>query len=133
MDAITKRDLEQLTRIKRGLQCSDEEALSILAYDKQVDKGEKTEFDLSPDKLKSARQYTHTGTRKVAPIPKGSRTRPKDATKEQIITIIADFLRKNTKFATENVEIVNSAKVITFKIGEQAYKIDLTATRKPKS
>ena len=36
------KDAEQLQRIMANLKCTEEEAAEIMAYDKAVDKGEKT-------------------------------------------------------------------------------------------
>ena len=101
--------------------------------DKLIDKGGATDFDLTPEQLKTARSYTHTGTRKTPTAYRfDKKTRKKDATKEQIITELLGFLKDEASFQPEEIESPNPAKIITFRLGDQAYKIDLIATRKPK-
>ena len=65
----------------------------------------------------------------VKPKTQSERTKKDDPTKEMIIAEMAGFL---PKIAT-NIQVVDNRKIITFCIGEDTYKIDLTRTRKPKS
>ena len=66
---------------------------------------------------------------KPKPKTQSERVKKDDPTKEMIIAEIAEFL---PKIAT-NIQIVDNRKIITFCIGDDTYKIDLTRTRKPKS
>lgn len=124
-------DAERIARIKEGLGCSDAEALDILNYDKRVDKGEKTEYDLSPDKLKIAQKYMKTGTRKAPTVYNFSqRKRKPNATKAGIISELVEFLTNNSQFSVENLEATNPERLITFKIGESKFTLTLTQNRK---
>ena len=64
----------------------------------------------------------------VKPKTQKERVKKDDPTKEMIIAEIAGFLPT----IAENIQIVDNRKIITFCIGEDTYKIDLTRTRKPK-
>ena len=66
---------------------------------------------------------------KPKPKTQSERVKKDDPTKEMIIAEIAGFL---PNIAT-NIQVVDNRKIITFCIGEDTYKIDLTRTRKPKS
>ena len=55
--------------------------------------------------------------------------RKEDATKENIIKALAERLEE---LATE-VKIENVGKLITFKLGEDSFKLDLIRRRKPKA
>lgn len=57
------------------------------------------------------------------------RVRKENPTKEMIIREIAQVL---PQFAT-NVQVENVGKIITFSIGDDNFKLDLTQTRKKKS
>ena len=128
------KESEQLHRIMDNLQCSEQEARDILAYDKAVEKGEKTEYDLPQEKLEVARKFAHTGTRKNPTVYKFTkRERKPNATKAGIITELFKFLTENSDFATENVTILNKERMIGFKIGEESYEITLVQKRKPKN
>ena len=64
----------------------------------------------------------------VKPKTQKERVKKDDPTKEMIIAEIAGFLPT----IAENIQVVDNRKIITFCIGEDIYKIDLTRTRKPK-
>ena len=110
------------------LNCSEEEANDIVKYDNMVDRGMATPYDLTDEQKKVEKAMknsdTHAKTEKKVAKPKEN---PK---KEGIICGLAEFL---ADFGAETVEITNKTREITFKIGEDAYKLALTATRKPKT
>lgn len=116
------------------LHVSSEEADDILAYDYAVDHDEKTEYDLPPDKLKEARKFAHTGTRKTPTVYKFTkRERKPNATKAGIIDELYKFLSENSEFSTEDVTILNKERQISFKIGEDTFELTLVQKRKPKT
>ncbi len=119
----------QLERIMKNLKCSKSEAEAILAEDKRIDRGERTEFDLTPEQEKLAKKYANAGTR-TTKEGKTARKAPENPTKEGVIATIAHFLTEN---GYNSVEITNKTRQIAFKIGEDAYEITLIAKRKPKS
>lgn len=126
-------DAERLARYdKLGL--SDKEKQELLVYDKAVERGEKTEFDLPPEKAKAAAKYAHTGTRKAPTAYKFTpRQRKPNATKGGIIAELADFLEKNSQFSIASLEITNKERQIAFKIGDDSFELTLVQKRKPKN
>ena len=128
------KESEQLNRLMSNLGISEQEAHEVMAYDKSVEKGESTEYDLSPDKLEVARKFAHTGTRKNPTVYKFTkRERKPNATKAGIIAELFKFLTENSDFATESVTILNKERMIGFKIGEESYELTLVQKRKPKN
>lgn len=128
------KDEKQLHRIMSGLKCSAEEAQKVLAYDKAIEHGEKTDYDLPQDKLEIARKFAHTGTRKQPTLYKFTkRERKPNATKAGIIAELFTFLSENSDFAVENAEITNKERQIAFRIGEDSFELTLVQKRKPKS
>lgn len=119
----------QVQKLMRILNCSEEEALQVLADDKAIDQGQRMSFDLSAEEEKKAKKYANTGTRKASNTPK---VRKENPTKSGIITEIATFLMENSDFSPENVEITNKERQIAFKIGDTAYELTLVQKRKPK-
>ena len=116
----------------RSLKCSRAEAEEILAEDKKIDRGEAVDFDLSAEEHKRAMKNANTGTRE----PKGEKTAKKqreNPEKEQIIQVLATFLRESAIFEPNSVEITNKTRQISFKVGENAYDLTLIAKRKAKS
>ena len=118
----------QIQRIMQGLGCSQEEAIQILLADKAIDRGERMEFDLSPEAEKQAKKFANTGTRQVNG-QKTERKRKENPTKATVIAELAQFLTEN---GYEMVEITNRERQIAFKIGENAYELTLVQKRRPK-
>lgn len=130
----TTKQLEAM----RKLGWSEEEIADVIAADNAIDKGERMDFDLSPEKEKEAKKYAKAGTRKAPTVYKldnaeGKRSRKENPTKAGIIAELAKFLAENSENACEMVEITNKERQIAFKIGENAYELTLVQKRKPKA
>lgn len=120
----------QLEKIMRILGISEEEAKQVIADDKAIDKGEKL-FEQTKEQKAVTKQMSATGTRKAPTVYNfdiTKRERKKDSTKEEFITNLAQYLEN----CVENVEILNPSKLISFKIGEDTFELDLKRKRAPK-
>ena len=116
-----------------GLKCGREEAEQVYEYDRKVDHDEKTEYDLSPDKVKVAQKMAHTGTRKTPTAYKFTkRERKPNATKGGLISELAQFLTENSGFDVKSLEITNKERQIAFEIGGEKFELTLVQKRKPK-
>lgn len=123
----------QVEKLMRVLGISAEEAQEVIAYDKAIDKGKKTEHDLTAEQQKVVKEYTKAGTKKAPTVYDfKKRERKANPTKSGIIAELAQFLAENSEYATENVEITNKERQIAFKIGEECYELTLVQKRKPK-
>lgn len=122
-----------IENIMSALQCSEEEARDIVAYDKAVDKA-KNQADMAnlphalpPDKEKVARQYAKVSTHKRPVIVQdGPRPRKENATKREMVAMIADIFKDYEDFAIKNPE-----RLVAFKgANGKVYTITLAETRK---
>ena len=120
------KDTEQLARIKAGLKCSDAEAAEVLAYDKAVDHGEATEYDLTPAQNKVAQSYAHTGTRKPTVYKFTPRERKPNLPKRDLVTLLFEALSP----VSDSVTVTNPERQIDFTVGGITYRIVLSAPRK---
>lgn len=116
-----------------NLGMTEEEAKQVLEDDKKIDHNEKMDFDLTEEQQKVAKQYTKTGTRKTTAYSFTKRERKANTTKALIIDELFKFLSENAEISAESLEILNKEKLISFKIGENTYEIDLKQKRKPKN
>ena len=116
--------------MKLGL--SREEALQTLADDKDIDQGKPKDFDLSPEQMKNAKQYTKVGTRKTSTTPT-KRERKENPTKVLIIAELFKFFSENAEISAENLEILNKERQISFSINSEKYELTLIQKRKPKA
>lgn len=120
------KDAEQLHRIMTNLKCTEEEAAEIMAYDKAVDKGEKTPHDLTPAQNKVAQSYARTGTRKPTVYKFDKKERKPNEPKRELIEMFAATLTQNSI----NHAITNPERQIDFTFNGVKYRIVLSAPRK---
>lgn len=120
----------QKEKLMRLLGCSEAEADDIIASDKAIDKGEKVDFDLTPEQQREVKKYRAVGTRKTDKTQPSERKRKENPTKATVIAEIAQFLTEN---GYESVEITNKERQIAFKVGENSYEFTLVQKRKPKN
>lgn len=119
---------DRITFLMKKLGITREEALELEGYDDDVNKGKKTEYDLSEEQEK----VVHDMMRKKehAKMGKVKRERKPNETKEAIIVEIADFLAQNQAY--ESVFVANKNRTITFSIGEKRFELNLIEKRPPK-
>lgn len=116
-----------------GLKCGRDEAEQVYAYDKAVDRDEKTPYDASPEQLRVQHEMTKTGTRKAPTVYNFTpRERKPNATKGGLIAELAQFLGENSGFEVKNLEITNKERQIAFEIGDDKFELTLVQKRKPK-
>ena len=127
----TIKEEKQKLNIMNILKCSEEEAEDVMKWDKVIDQGGRTPYDFDKEKEKEAKKMANAGTRTVYEFTK--RERKENPTKSGIITDLARFLTELSDFATENVEITNKERQISFKIGEETFELTLVQKRKPKN
>ena len=125
---------EHVLRIMNGLQCTREEAEDVIKWDKVIDQGGRTPYDLDPKTEKMAKKMANVKERKKPTNYDFSKREHKaNPTKGGIIAEIAQFLTEKSQFATENVEITNKERMISFSVADNKFEITLIQKRKPKN
>lgn len=123
----------QKQKIMRILQVDSKQADEILAYDKAVERGEKTPYDLTAEQEKEVRKYRQADRKPTLyKWDTKKRERKPNATKEGIVAEIATFLKENSGFETKNVEITNKNRMVAFSIADDDFEITLVQKRKKK-
>lgn len=118
-----------IERLMRTMKIDQEEAIQIWLEDEGYEINEEQEALCK--KAKENKSHKIAKADKKVPIilkNKKERTVKENPTKEMVIAEIAKIL---PSFATD-INIENKAKLITFHIGEEEYKIDLIQKRKKK-
>jgi hypothetical protein len=125
----------QTEKIMRLLKCTKEEAEDVIATDKMIDRGERSPYDLDPEKEKEIiKAFVNTKTKKAPTVYKfDKRERKPNATKGSIISELAKFLENDSENAVSNLNITNAERVIAFSIGDDNFELTLTQKRKPKA
>ena len=116
-----------------SLGVSQAEAEEIYEYDKAIDRGERTQYDLDPEKEKEAKKFANVKNHRTTGVYNlNKRERKANPTKASIIAEIAQFLTENSENACENVKVVNKERQISFSIGDNKYELTLVQKRQPK-
>ena len=125
---VVKASTAYLENMVKNLDIDMEEAVLTWLEDEEYLINEEQEELV--EKTKGAGKVKLVGDRKERPAKKTQKERVVKAnpTKEMVISEIAKVL---PNFATD-INIENKGKIITFKIGDNDYKIDLIEKRKPK-
>jgi hypothetical protein len=124
----------QKERIMRSLGVTAEEADEIIAYDKAIDRGERMEYDLDPEREKEAKKMANVRNHKTTGVyDLRARPRKENATKKGIIDDLFKFLTENSEIAYENVSILNKERQISFTVGEDTFELTLVQKRRPKN
>ena len=126
---VVKASTAYLENMVKNLDIDMEEAVLTWLEDEEYLINEEQEELV--EKTKGAGKVKLVGDRKERPAKKTQKERVVKAnpTKEMVISEIAKVL---PNFATD-INIENKGKIITFKIGDNDYKIDLIEKRKPKT
>lgn len=129
---LTQKDMELVKHHMKVLDIPEAEAIQLVMDDKAVDKGEKL-FELSAEQKKVAKKYAGTGTKKRTVYKFDTAKKKKEnPVKQKIIAEIERFLNENSEICAEMVQITNTERQITFKIGENDYELTLVQKRKAK-
>ena len=119
---------QRIKDIMKALDCTEEEALEILADDDAIDHGEKL-FELTAEQQKVSKAARSVDRKPAkAGAAKQKRERKADQTKRDLITAIAATL---LDFGTEvAMEITNIERQIDFEIDGRRFRVVLSAPRK---
>ena len=122
---------EQLQLLINKLNITREEAIDVLHYDEQVNRGKATPYDLTDEQMnnvhKLLRKVDHVNARGV------KHTMKQNIEKEDTIYALANFLTQDdSKYCYDNVIITNKSREISFSIGEKDFTLTLIEKRKSK-
>ena len=123
--------ITQQKEVKRlqGLGMTEAEAIETILYDDEVEHGKATEFDLTEEQAKIAKQYTAVDTKKrKAEYTFTKRERKPNEAKRELIQIF--------KQALDNAEIDNNVsnieRQIDFEYENRQFSVTLTEHRPKK-
>ena len=118
----------QKQKLMRVLGVTAAEAEEIMAYDKAVDQGKKTEYDLTKDQEKEVRKYRQADRTKQPFIPKlEKRERKANEPKRELIEIVKEALENA---GISDISVINVERQLDFSMDNVKYRIVLSAPRK---
>lgn len=121
---------KQVAKLMNVLGISEEEALDVIAADREIDRGGDP-FPLNAEQKKVAKEMTKTGTRKAPTVYKfdGGRQVKANPTKEGIVAAVAKFLEES---GYEAVTITNKNRQIAFSADGKNFEWTLVEKRQKK-
>ena len=131
---MTKKELEYEQTIEKHIKllgCTREEAIDIIETDKIIDKGGRTQYDLSKEEEKLAMKISGVSERKAKSADnKRGKVRAENPTKADLIKFLFESL---TEYDCQNLNIVNKERQIAFSVGDNDYELTLVQKRKKKT
>lgn len=118
---------KQVEKIMSHLRCSREEALDVIKWDKVIDQGGRTPYDLSREEEKQAIKIAAVGQKTKPCYQWTKRERKANPTKGGIIQYLFECLADY-----ENVTITNKERQIAFSAEGNNYELTLVQKRAPK-
>ena len=118
---------QQVERLMELLECSEEQARDLVAYDQQVDKMtvSQCESDLSKEQKAVAKQYRQ-GDRKPTVYNFSTRERKADNDKGKLIEMLASTINLITD---QEPTITNAERQIDFVYNGRKFRVVLSAPR----
>ena len=130
---MTKKELEYEQTIEKHIKllgCTREEAIDIIETDKIIDKGGRTQYDLSKEEEKLAMKIRGVNERKAKSADnKRGKVRAENPTKTDLIKFLFESL---TEYDCQNLNITNKERQIAFSVGDNDYELTLVQKRKKK-
>lgn len=130
---MTKKELEYEQTIEKHIKllgCTREEAIDIIETDKIIDKGGRTQYDLSKEEEKLAMKISGVNERKAKSADnKRGKVRAENPTKADLIKFLFESL---TEYDCQNLNITNKERQLAFSVGDNDYELTLVQKRKKK-
>ena len=130
---MTKKELEYEQTIEKHIKllgCTREEAIDIIETDKIIDKGGRTQYDLSKEEEKFAMKISGVNERKAKSADnKRGKVRAENPTKADLIKFLFESL---TEYDYQNLNITNKERQFAFSVGDNDYELTLFQKRKKK-
>lgn len=114
----------RVKEMMKALDCTEEEALEILAADEEIEHGADP-FKLSPEQEKVSKQARSISRKPAA--QKSKRERKADETKRKLIADIKCLLEG---LGAEDMEVTNIERQLDFAIDGRKFRVVLSAPRK---
>lgn len=120
----------EVQRFMKILDLTEEEAIQMWLEDEGYEVNEEVE---KLTKKAKENKTTLIGARENIENKKVVRERKANPVKEEIIEIIANALKNYQNLPISNVKVENVGKIVTFKVENREFKVDLVEKRQKKA
>jgi hypothetical protein len=121
---------KEIDQAMQSLEISEQEAIEMWLDDNDITTNEQVE-ELT--KKAKANKTTLVNAGKKVREKKVERERKANPVKEEIVEIIAKFLENYQNLPISSVNVENIGKIITFKVENREFKLDLVEKRQKKA
>ena len=118
---------QRVKDIMKALDCTEEEALEMLADDDAIDHGEKL-FELTPEQQKVSKAARSVDRKPAEAGTKQKRERKPDQTKRDLINVLTSALENVADEAA--IEVTNIERQLDFTVDGRRFRVVLSAPRK---
>ena len=118
---------EKIAKLMKSLDCTREEAISVIEDDKRIDKGEKL-FELSAEQEREAKKARNVGRAPTA-YKFTKRERKPDEDKKVLCQTMIEALIEAGMVDNSTLHIENIEREFLFKHNGKKYKVVLSAPR----
>lgn len=119
--------MTQKEKLMKNLGLTAAEAEEVLAYDKAVEQGKKTEYDLTKEQEKEVRKYRQADRAKPFVPDLKPRERKANEPKRELIEIVKKALENA---GISDISVTNVERQLDFSMDNVKYRIVLSAPRK---
>lgn len=121
---------KEIDQAMQSLDLTEQEAIEMWLDDNDITTNEQVE-ELT--KKAKANKTTLVNAGKRVREKKVERERKANPVKEEVIEIVAEMLKNYQKLPISDVKVENAGKIITFKVENREFKLDLVEKRQKKA
>lgn len=121
--------MTELETLMKTLNLTEEEARELQAYDRDIDNGKASPYDLDEEHAKVAKEMANVETHKMRKKTVIEEDITKTSKKAKILLALSEFLANSEEINAENINFLNVERQLTFNVGSNNYEIILTQKR----
>ena len=121
--------MSDLATLMRTLNLTEEEARELQAYDKDIDNGKASPYDLDEEHAKVAKEMANVETHKMRKKTVIEEDITKTSEKAKILLALSVFLADSEDINADKVEFLNVERQLAFCVGDNKYELVLTQKR----
>lgn len=121
--------MTELETLMKTLNLTEEEARELQAYDRDIDNGKASPYDLDEEHAKVAKEMANVETHKMRKKTVIEKDITKTSEKAKILLALSVFLANSEDINADKVEFLNVERQLAFYVGDNKYELVLTQKR----
>ena len=121
--------MTELETLMKTLNLTEKEARELQAYDRDIDNGKASPYDLDEEHAKVAKEMANVETHKMRKKTVIEEDITKTSEKAKILLALSVFLANSEDINADKVEFLNVERQLAFYVGDNKYELVLTQKR----